>query len=200
VDLLPFVFSDLIAHGPVDEAKDEDDPIVAEYDVYITPENDEHIYLLQYPNRERDMPYNARNQSAPTEMRIKPRTGFMEVDVDFGISHRFFEKTRGVTWGDAMKTAKEGGLNAFGVASGFGKGGRTNEIFAAERAQLQATNEEKIDNMVSNFEETAERGSVLDRQTFGGQIVRPEPRQPTYMLGAFRGSEYVSLVIAELII
>jgi DNA-directed RNA polymerase-3 subunit RPC5 len=180
----------------LDDIDDEDDPIVAEYDVYITPESDEHIYLLQYPNRERGRPYNEENKSAPTELRIKPKTGFLEVDVDFGIYHHYFDRTKGVTWGDSVDTAKESGLNAFGVASGFGKGGRTNDLFAAG-AQRRPADEATIDNMVAEFEDTADKGSVLDKQTFGGQIIRPEERQPTYMLGAFRGSESDALIPSQ---
>jgi DNA-directed RNA polymerase-3 subunit RPC5 len=175
------------------ESDDEDDPIVAEYDVYITPESDDHLYLLQYPNRDRDMPYNERNQSAPTEMRIKPQTGFLEVDVDFGFDHSHFIPTKGVMWGDAIKTARESGLNAYGVASGFGKGGRINELSAAS-AQRQPADEAAIDDMAHNLDLAVENGSILDKQTFGGQIIRPEPRQPTYMLGAFRGSEFHVLI------
>jgi DNA-directed RNA polymerase-3 subunit RPC5 len=174
--------------GPV-ESDDEDDPIVAEYDVYITPENDDHLYLLQYPNRHRDKPYNERNQSAPAEMRIKPHTGFLEVDVEFGVDESHFIPTRGVTWGDALKTARESGLNAFGVASGFGKGGRISEL-SATSAQRQPADEAMIDDMAHNLELAVESGSILDKQTFGGQIILPEPGQPTYMLGAFRGSEF----------
>jgi DNA-directed RNA polymerase III subunit RPC5 len=114
----------------------------------------------------------------------------MELDIGMNIHGDTFDKAKGVTLGDSMRIAKEGGLNAFGVASGFGKGGRTNELFAAERAQLQPTSEERIDDMVFNFEETARKGCVLNKKTLGGQIVRPEHGQPTYMLGAFRGSEY----------
>jgi DNA-directed RNA polymerase-3 subunit RPC5 len=167
---------------------DEDDPIVAEYDVYITPEDEEHIYLLQYPNRERDMPYNVQHESAPTEMRIKPHTGLMEVDVAFGTDHNHFDRIRGVTWGAALKTASDAGLKSFGLAAGFGKGGRPNDLLAADRVQIQPVGEERIDDMVADFEDSVEKGSVLEKQTFGGQIIRPEERQPTYMLGAFRGS------------
>src|ERR1700744_276319 len=109
------------------DTDDEDDPIVAEYDVYLTPEDDDRLYLLQYPNRDLDMAYNARNLSAPTEMRIKPDAGFLELDIGLGIDHDYFVPVRGVTWGAALKTAKESGLTAFGVASGFGKGGRISE-------------------------------------------------------------------------
>jgi DNA-directed RNA polymerase III subunit RPC5 len=175
------------------ESDDEDDPIVAEYDVYITPESDDHLYLLQYPNRDRDRPYNERSQSAPTEMRIKPQTGFLEVDVGFGIDHSYCVPTKVVMWGDAIKTARESGLNAYGVASGFDKGGRINELSAAS-AQRQPADEATIDDMAHNLELAVENGSILDKQTFGGQIIRPEPRQPTYMLGAFRGSEFHVLI------
>lgn len=173
----------MAAHSP---ETDEDDPIVAEYDVYITPENDDNLYLLQYPDRERDKPYNERNQSAPTEMRIKPHTGFLEVDVGFGTGPNFY-KQRAVAWGVALNTANESGLKEFGVASGFGKAARMNELSSAQR---QPADEATIDDMVQDFDHHVQSGFVRPEQVFGGQIVRPEPRQPTYMLGAFRGSEF----------
>lgn len=163
---------------------------MAEYDVFITPELQEQIYLLQYPNRVREKPYNQRSNTKPLEMRIKPRSGFMEVDISLNTDSNF-DRTKGVTWGEALRTSKESGTNAFGLASGFGKGVRTNEIVAAERTQIVArTDSDRIERLVSRFDSSLEEGHVMDRQTLGGQIIQPEEGRPMYMLGTFRGGTY----------
>jgi DNA-directed RNA polymerase III subunit RPC5 len=122
-------------------------------------------------------------------MRIKPKSGFLELDLGLRVDSNF-DKLKGVTWGEAVRMAKEGGTNAFGLASGFGKGARTNELFAAERAQLQPLSDEKVGRLLERFDESNSRGVVMNRTTLGGQIIQPEEGQPTYMVGAFRGSKY----------
>lgn len=123
-------------------------------------------------------------------MRIKPRSGFMEIDISLNTDSNF-DKTKGVTWGEALRTSKESGTNAFGLASGFGKGVRTNEIVAAERTQIVArTDSDRIEKLVSRFDESLKEGHVMDRQTLGGQIIQPEEGRPMYMLGTFRGVMY----------
>ena len=171
----------------LDLEDDEEDTVVAEYDVFITPELSEQIYLLQYPNRVREKPYNERTNSKPMEMRIKPKSGFMELDLAIK-TNATFDKIKGVTWGEALRTAKESGTNAFGLASGFGKGVRTNELVAQERVQIVArTGDDRIERLVSRFDESNAQGHVMNKQTLGGQIIQPEEGRPMYMLGAFRG-------------
>jgi len=134
------------------------------------------------------MPYNGTGGQEPEQMRIKPKSGFLELDIGMGVQNNF-DKYKGVQWGEALRMAKEGGTNAFGLASGFGKGVRTNEIFAAERAQLQPLNEERVEGLLGKFDEANNRGNVMTKTTLGGQIIQPEEGRPMYMLGAFKGKE-----------
>jgi hypothetical protein len=55
--------------SPASRAEDmeDDDPVIAEYNVFITPRQLEQIYLLQYPNRNRSQAYNDRNGARPTD-------------------------------------------------------------------------------------------------------------------------------------
>jgi DNA-directed RNA polymerase-3 subunit RPC5 len=111
----------------------------------------------------------------------------MELDLAIKTNNNF-DKIKGVTWGEALRTAKESGTNAFGLASGFGKGIRTNEMVAQDRVQIVArTGDDRIEKLVSKFDESNAQGHVMNKQTLGGQIIPPEEGRPMYMLGAFRG-------------
>jgi DNA-directed RNA polymerase III subunit RPC5 len=57
----------------------EDDPVLKTYDVFISDQLKDHIYLVQYPIRNPQEPYS--DESAPLEARIKPREGTLELDV-----------------------------------------------------------------------------------------------------------------------
>jgi DNA-directed RNA polymerase-3 subunit RPC5 len=101
------------------DADDENDPVVAEYDVYITPENlQQQLYILQYLNRPPDQPFTKATDSQPSELRIKENAGFLEVDVPINLK-RNYNRVAGVRWGEAMRKTKGFGQKAFGIASGF---------------------------------------------------------------------------------
>ncbi|KAF2141909.1 uncharacterized protein K452DRAFT_326929 [Aplosporella prunicola CBS 121167] len=171
----------------------DDDPVTAEYDVYITPELQEQIFLLQYPNRGRDQPYNDRNNSRPVEMRMKPEAGFIEVDVPMNV-HANYDKRKGVMWGEAMRKSQENGESAFGLAAGFSGLSRTavpTKTAPQGRADIQnqELEEDTVEQLLTKFEDANDKGHVMNKQTLGGQILKDETGKPIYMLGAFRGKE-----------
>lgn len=105
-------------------------------------------------------------------------------------TRRNFDKRKGVTWGESLRSAKEAGTDTFGLSSGFGKGVRTNEVFAQERAQAQAaSSDDRVENLLQRFDEVKKRGNVMNVNTLGGQIILPEDGKPMYMLGAFQGDQ-----------
>lgn len=175
----------------------EDDPVIAEYNVYITPELQEQVYLLQFPNRDRQQPYNSRTGAQPVEMRMKPRTNFMELDIATNVASNF-DKSKGMLWGSAMKTANESGAAGFGMASGFGKGNRGNELFNPEKRGKKARDPGQAPvgkTRSERFDVATEAGRVLNKQTLGGQIVLPAEGKPMYMLGTFRQSMFYYILI-----
>ncbi|OCL07692.1 hypothetical protein AOQ84DRAFT_440046 [Glonium stellatum] len=173
---------------------EDDDPVVAEYDVFITPELMEQTYLLQYLNRSKDQPYNYRNRMQPMEMRIKPKAGFIEVDVPMNV-HLNYNKYKGVRWGEALRKAKEDGQNSFGVASGFERVPMQRGVGGRPGGRPSPTNpggedvEDDIDDLLRRFDDANDKGHVMNKQTLGGQVLREEPGKPKYMLGTFRGNE-----------
>lgn len=61
------------------EKECDDDPVMKTYDVFISDQLKDHIYLLQYPIRNPQEQYY--DDSAPFEARIKPQEGTLELDV-----------------------------------------------------------------------------------------------------------------------
>ncbi|KAF1839486.1 hypothetical protein BDW02DRAFT_486822 [Decorospora gaudefroyi] len=180
--------------APRVEDDDDDDPVVAEYDVYITPEMENQLYVLQYLNRPPDQPLTKATDSKPSEVRIKKDAGFVEVDVPINI-HRNYNRPAGVQWGEAMRKTKGFGQKAFGIASGFertmpritNRPGPADE--GAPAAPIATEDDGNFAEYVANFEDANEKGHVLNTQTFGGQIMKDDGKGPSYMLGTFRDNE-----------
>ena len=153
----------------------------------------EQTYLLQYLNRAKDQPYNYRNRMQPMEMRIKPKAGFIEVDVPMNV-HLNYNKHKGVRWGEALRKAKEDGQNSFGVASGFERVPMQRGVGSRPGGRPSPTNlggedmEDDIDDLLRRFDDANDKGHVMNKQTLGGQVLKDESGKPRYMLGTFRGS------------
>ncbi|KAK3679599.1 hypothetical protein LTR37_021377 [Vermiconidia calcicola] len=179
------------------EEEDSSDPVTAEYDVYLTPALQQQIYLLQYPNRARDRPYNARTGVRPEQMRIKPKSGYLEVDMNLNTEHNF-NKYRALKWGESMRTGKEvlqsenatyglaGGLLSKQREGGRGRGG-------GMALKDKEAREHEIQNDMTTFYDAKKEGKVFNTQTLGGQITKhdsaEEAGKPLYFVGAFRGDE-----------
>ena len=67
------------ACSSTDDEGCDDDPIVKTYDVFLSNQLKDHIYLLQYPLRNPDEEYL--DENAPLLVRMKPTEGTMEIDV-----------------------------------------------------------------------------------------------------------------------
>jgi DNA-directed RNA polymerase-3 subunit RPC5 len=170
----------------VDQARPDPDPIKASYDVYIKPgiSGDRQVYVLQFPNRHAKQHYSQENDSKPFDLRIKPESGMVEVDVPIDV-YRNYDRQKGVTWGDAAKKsslAKGGGSH--GMPGGFGIGGAQPNARGRGRAEAEDdTNEERL---LEDFDGAVQRGQVLKKQTLGGQFVLKEDTSPQYMIGVWR--------------
>jgi DNA-directed RNA polymerase-3 subunit RPC5 len=172
---------------------EDDDPVVAEYDVFITPDMvEQQLYVLQYLNRPPNQPLTQATQSAPTEVRVKQGSGFVEVDVPIDIRQNY-NRPAGVRWGESLRKTKGFGQRAYGIASGFERTMPRNRPGAGEGAAAPPTtavdDDDNVEEYVTNFEDANEKGHVLNVQTFGGQILKDDGKGPSYMLGTFRDGE-----------
>lgn len=140
--------------------------------------------MLQYPIRDKSQPYNQRRRECPTEVRIKPESGFMEVDVDIN-TESYYNKAAGLHWGAAMQKANAHGMATFGAAAGFGPG------LAKSRGPVEApaVNKPQMEYTIDDFKQAVSHEQVLGKQTLGGQVLHAEAGSPHYMLAAFRGSQ-----------
>ncbi|KAK5264857.1 hypothetical protein LTR99_009063 [Exophiala xenobiotica] len=155
---------------------DEDDPVVASYNVYLTDapvsnSNDpsSKLFVLQYPShRRRSKPYNAALSQAPTSLRWKPDTGFLEVDVPI-LTNEYYNYNAAEKYGKAIKdsrTIQVGGSH--GLAGGFNAG------------PVQSRMRD-----VPMHENSHSAAPLLGSQTLGGKLVAQSPRDPIYLVGCF---------------
>ena len=126
------------------------------------------------------MPYNEQAKNRPLEMRIKPKAGFVEIDVPIATEFHY-NQSKAKTWGDALNKAKVEGAHGYGMAAGFANA--TGFRAASQRIARPAKKAEDEDS-----DSEAEKHKMR-HQTLGGQIVKGESRRPFYMVGAFRGGE-----------
>ncbi len=167
----------------------EDDPVIAEYDIFITPELEERLYILQFPTRARDSPYNEAQKNKPLEMRIKPQTGFIELDVPIN-TEIYYNRAKAKSWGEALDKAKVEGAHGYGLAAGFGN-------ITSIRAPARPVRGGGVLDGAQDRLESEDEVHSMSHQTLGGQILREEPGKPFYMIGTFQSSMLVLRIVME---
>ena len=187
------------------EAEDTDpDPIVATYTVYANPAppTSRQLLVLQQPNRKlaREGPEDG---LAIAEVRVKPRTGMLEVDVPVSHAHADYDREKGQRWGAALQrsvAAKNGGSH--GLAGGFGVGVGVSSSSAAGGGRgggaggkggggRRGVNGEDLD-MDLDWAEAVRQDKVLRTQTLGGQYPLQESSNCHWMIGVFQEGEFCS--------
>lgn len=179
----------------------ESDPIIASYDVFLT-DSDIQRFVFQYPDREVETkhgtggPYDDRHGQKPVNLKLKPKTGLVEIDVPIVTSAGVYDVNRGLKYGEAMKQSRvlrEGG--SFGLAGGFnshstagGNGGGA----GGNRVKTEGGSGEDVEMKDVNGS-NKNASTILRTQTLAGRMKEPVDGEPVYMLGAFRGSASFSL-------
>lgn len=163
---------------------DASDPIIASYDVFLTDSEIER-FVFQYPDRELDPekggPYDERHGQKPLSLRLKPKTGLVEIEVPINTTPGHYDVNKGLKYGEAMKQSrilKEGG--SFGLAGGFNSHGASRVKMEGDDAAMQEMKNSKAQ-------------TILRTKTLAGRIKEPEDGEPVYMLGAFRGSKFCQI-------
>lgn len=155
----------------------EDDPVIDSYDVYLTNapaqtgrEQSSKIFVLQYPShRKYKLPYNSTTSQTPTSLRLKPATGFLEVDIPI-LTNEFFNPNTAEKYGKILSQSQivsVGGTH--GLAGGFSGG---------PPAQTRMRD-------IPMHEQPPPEDPLLVTQTLGGKIVAPSARDPVYLVGCF---------------
>ncbi|OHF00510.1 DNA-directed RNA polymerase III complex subunit Rpc37 [Colletotrichum orchidophilum] len=152
------------------------DPVVASYDVFFNPSlpQGRKLWVLQQPNR------TDPRTTAPTEMRLKGRSGMVEVDVPLDYTQSY-DKEKGMKWGRQLKAsleAKNGGTH--GLSGGFGVGAPPPRPKRRGEVDLE-------DDLYLEWPEAVRQDKVLRTQTLGGQC--PDHKEVQYMIGVFQGKD-----------
>ena len=163
---------------------DSSDPVVASYDVFLAPpagvdpsgssmtqSTSPEVLVLQYPAyRPSSRPYSAAKSQKPSELRLKPNTGMVELDVPI-LTHEHYNQDSGTRYGKAISDSKSlHGSSAYGLAGGFHAGSSQ----AASLCEIPAHNDVEVN------------APALGTQTLGGKKVQPSERDPIYFLGSLQ--------------
>ena len=191
------------AHVDLDDSgdpDDSDDPVIAEYEVFVNQQLKGQIHLLQYVNRDGNQPYSEAGNAKPLEIRFKPKAGLVETDIPMNV-HSNYDREKGIHWGEAMRKSRlEKGGDSFGLAGGFGigsaSGGRATGPGVAARAAGKSNGGDDItqEALFTNFDDAINKGRVLFKQTLGGITNSKDSIQPNYYIGAFRNSMSLHLL------
>ena len=170
---------------PVDDGLGRE---VAKYDMYLNNPG-KRLMLLQYPNRGPAQPYSDKTCSKPLALRIKPKCGLIEVDVPI-VTHSYFDKKKGIQYGEALRTSRvlqEGG--SYGLSGGLRAGAGGGARLRPPNIEELSVAEPSLEALLNDFEDANNKGHVMNKLTLGGKVVPWKEGDPTYMIGAFRGSE-----------
>ncbi|ORY65276.1 Sin-like protein conserved region-domain-containing protein [Pseudomassariella vexata] len=156
-------------------SSDDPDPIIASYNVFTNPSlpSTRKIFILQHPNKQ-----GAAATSYPSiqEVRIKPSSGMIEVDVPLPYQDAGFDRDKGMKWGGALQKSmgsKNGGSH--GLAGGFGVG-----VPPARNGRRG-----EGDREIYDWSEAVRQDKVLRTQTLGGMVGSGEDCR--WMVGVFKG-------------
>lgn len=157
-------------------------PILKEYKLLLNHSN-KRTLLLQYPNREFGQEYRAATGQKPLGLRIKPKCGLVEVDIPLNI-HSNFDKEKGIEYGAALRCSRllqQGG--SYGLGGGFGVGPRP---VKDDRRDLPPDGP-PLEKLLEKFDDSNNKGHVMNKITLGGRIVPFKDGDPIYMTATFRG-------------
>ena len=149
------------------------------YKLYSNPSR-KRVLLLQYPNRQGNQLYCDDNGQKPLEIRIKPKSGLVEVDAPINVDDSF-DQERGLDFGDALRKSRDLPRHgAQGLGGGLGidpikhlKGG-TDPAESPARARL-----------MENFKDSNNKGYVMNKITLGGRIIAFREGDPIYAIATF---------------
>ncbi|KAK9329753.1 Sin-like protein conserved region-domain-containing protein [Lipomyces starkeyi] len=77
---------------------DDDDPIVKSFPIYLSSRLASHLHIFQYPVRPNTRPYTGSQGEPVLDLRVKPDSGIVQVDVPINTTH-FYDHEKGEKWG-----------------------------------------------------------------------------------------------------
>ncbi|RYO79766.1 hypothetical protein DL762_007997 [Monosporascus cannonballus] len=186
----PSAATEAVAAGAGADPDPDPDPIVASYGVYANPSlpASRQLLILQHPNRKLASS-SLSPDLAVAEVRLKPRTGMVEVDVPLSHAHADYDREKGLRWGGALqRSAAAKGGGSHGLAGGFGVG--VPPARGKNPGGKRGLNEEDLDmDMLADWSEAVRQDKVLRTQTLGGQYPLEAESNCRWMVGVFQGDQ-----------
>ncbi|KAI1469971.1 Sin-like protein conserved region-domain-containing protein [Daldinia caldariorum] len=186
------------------DADADADPIIASYDVYANPQLPENrkLLVLQHPNRQGPVRAPYRQIS---EVRVKNKSGFVEVDVPISYGHADYDREKGLRWGGALArstAAKNGGSH--GLSGGFGVGVPSRGAGAGRGGAAGGATGKRPDDLerelsMLDWTEAVRQDKVLRTQTLGGQFPTEKETNCRWMVGVFKGDQLHLTPVSSLI-
>lgn len=159
-------------------------PVLKEYKILLN-HSTKRTLLLQYPQREAGREYRAKHGLKPLELRIKPVCGLVEIDIPIDI-HENYDKEKGILYGDALRNSRllqQGG--SYGLGGGLGVGPKP----IKDDRRAPRPEGPPIEKLLEDFDDSNNKGHVMDKITLGGRIVPFKDGDPIYMTATFRGGK-----------
>lgn len=154
------------------------------------------LLLLRFPNRRLDEPFAERYSNKPLELRIKPKHGFVELDVpvNFRLPDLDVFKARQIQKA-MIQSAIIQKAGSYGMAGGFGVNeepapSKKGKAKAKETAQPDDISPPDLE-FQDSFLEDVKNGS-WNKITLSGMIQRYDDTKPRLMAGVFKESQYTS--------
>ena len=161
--------------------------VVRRYKVYWNKPEGNRAVLLQFPDRYRNAPYNESNNLKPIDVRIKPKAGFVEINVPLNrTGPQELNHAKAIQFGHALKKSKlleQGG--DYGLAGGF------NPIKPPPRSRKgEQQQQEGSESEIEDIRVAEEKGLVLQKLTLGGRVQSLRDGDPIHAIGTFTKSTF----------
>ncbi|KAL8953151.1 MAG: hypothetical protein Q9222_000972 [Ikaeria aurantiellina] len=163
------------------------EPDMAKYKMVYNQRPGSRALLLRFPNRGPDKPYCSRLNQKPLELRIKPKNGFVEVDIPINI-HDHWDLGKAIEYQQAMRksTVLQHG-QSYGLAGGLGAGVKPAPANANGSSEEVRIARPAIETLLANPDDANNKGHIMNKITLGGRIFAPDDTQPRYLMGTFKG-------------
>lgn len=157
--------------------------VVAKYRLLVNKPTGKRAMLIQYPNRKVGQEYRAASGNKPSEIRIKPKCGLVEIDIPVDI-HDNYHKEKGVEFGEAIRKSRllqEGGSYSLGGGLGM-----STKIISKSDRRVPPPEGPSHEKLLENFDDANNKGHVMNKITLGGQIYPFKSGDPIYMAATFK--------------
>ncbi|OMJ16895.1 DNA-directed RNA polymerase III subunit RPC5 [Smittium culicis] len=83
----------------------EDDPVISRYPVFLNEKLSKYLHLFQYPLKSSE--WIEQQEQQPTNARVKPKAGIVELEIPINTSHMMYSKNKGSKLAAGLRNSGE---------------------------------------------------------------------------------------------